>query len=99
MRRAAVFVPRNIAEGAARGSQREFAQFLVMARGSLSERETQIIIAKELNYLTETARIEAIINSIFRLLGGRLNNVRKKSPLDSCVTAHLSPFTTYCLPS
>ena len=99
MRRAAVFVPRNIAEGAARGSQREFAQFLVMARGSLSERETQIIIAKELKYLTETARIEAIINSIFRLLGGRLNNVRKKSPLDSCVTAHLSPFTTYCLPS
>ena len=78
MRRAAVSVPSNIAEGAARGSQRELAQFLVIARGSLSELETQLIIAKELNYLSETAKVEAKIQSIFRLLGGLLNNVKKK---------------------
>jgi four helix bundle protein len=78
MRRAAVSLPSNIAEGAGRGSQREFAQFLVIARGSLSELETQLIIAKELNYLNETAKIEAKIQSIFRLLGGLLNNVKKK---------------------
>ena len=78
MRRTAVTIPSNIAEGAARGSQREFAQFLVIAHGSLSELETQLIIAKELNYLSETAAIEEKMQSIFRLLGGLLNNVRKK---------------------
>ena len=78
MRRAAVSIPSNIAEGAARSSQRELAQFLVIARGSLSELETQLIIAKELNYLRETAKIEARIQSIFRLLGGLLSSVKKK---------------------
>jgi four helix bundle protein len=78
MRRAAVSIPSNIAEGAGRGSQREMAQFLVIARGSLSELETQLVIAKELDYVSETAEIEAKLRSIFRLLGGLLNNVKKK---------------------
>jgi four helix bundle protein len=78
MRRAAVSISSNIAGGAARGSQREMAQFPVIARGSLSELETQLIIAKELNYLSETAGIEPRIQSIFRLLGGLLNTVKRK---------------------
>ena len=78
MRRSAVSIPSNIAEGAARGSQREFAQFLVIARGSLGELETQLIIAKELNYLSDIAVIENRMKSIFQLLGGLLNKVRKK---------------------
>ncbi|MGH8731231.1 MAG: four helix bundle protein, partial [Burkholderiales bacterium] len=46
MRRAAVSVPSNITEGTARGGTREFVQFLTMAPGSLSELETQVLIAR-----------------------------------------------------
>ncbi len=81
MRRAVVSVPSNIAEGAARESAKEFLQFLVMARGSLSERETQLLIAKDLGYLgEETARALAErLDSVFSLLGGLLRSLRAKS--------------------
>jgi four helix bundle protein len=50
MRRAAASIPSNLAEGAARAGAKEFAQFLNIAKGSLSEVETQILIAKDLGY-------------------------------------------------
>ncbi|HET7205565.1 MAG TPA: four helix bundle protein [Terriglobales bacterium] len=75
LRRAAVSVPSNIAEGQARYSSREFHHFLSQARGSLVEIETQIMIAAELGYLNkdtcqnvlnDTAGLGRILN---RLIG------------------------------
>lgn len=51
VRRAAVSVASNVAEGAARRSTGEFIQFLGMARGSLAEAETQLLLAQRLSYL------------------------------------------------
>ena len=53
LQRAAVSIPSNIAEGQARNSNKEFGHFLGISRGSLAELETQIILAKRLDYLTE----------------------------------------------
>ena len=53
MRRAAISIPSNIAEGYGRKSIKEYAQFLIIAYGSALELETQIEIAKKLGYLTE----------------------------------------------
>jgi four helix bundle protein len=55
MRRAAVSIPSNIAEGAARSSRKEFINFLHIAQGSASELETQIIISSELGFLGKEA--------------------------------------------
>ena len=51
--RAAVSIPSNIAEGQARYSQKDFANFLGHARGSLAELETQLMIARHLGYISE----------------------------------------------
>src|SRR5690625_384965 len=53
LQRAVVSVPSNIAEGQARQHKKEFIQFLAIARGSLAEVETQLILANRLNYLSK----------------------------------------------
>ena len=78
MKRSAISVPSNIAEGAARNSGREFIQFLYIARGSLSELETQILIARNLGYLSDASQVMKQIEKVFALLGGLINNVRRK---------------------
>lgn len=77
MRRAAISVPSNIAEGAGRASKKGFLQFLSIARGSLNELDTQLLIAKDLGYLTETETIDALIDRVLALIGGLINAERR----------------------
>jgi four helix bundle protein len=75
LRRAAVSVPSNIAEGKGRSSERELIQFLHYSRGSLFELETQIAIARRLGYvdatqaqalLHQTVRVGQLLNGLIR---------------------------------
>ena len=77
MRRAAISIPSNIAEGAARNGEREFVHFLGIARGSLSELDTQLIIARNLGYLADLTPYEKNMDEIFALLGGLINSLRE----------------------
>ncbi len=85
MRRAAVSIPSNIAEGKGRFSPREMSQFLVNARGSLLELETQIEIARALEYIDkgEAEALERRSSEVGRLLNGMLNYFRQRSNIRS----------------
>ena len=74
IRRAAVSIPSNIAEGQGRLSKGEFRVFLGNARGSLSELETQIIIAKNLEFISESEATGLLeqASEVGRILGLKL---------------------------
>jgi len=78
IRRCVISVPSNIAEGAGRKSNKEYIQFLNIARGSLAELDTQIILTKELFNINIT-KIENSIETVGKLLNGLINYLNNKN--------------------
>ncbi|SPF36912.1 S23 ribosomal protein [Candidatus Sulfotelmatobacter kueseliae] len=80
MRRAAVSVPSNIAEGKAHYSNRDFVRFLRHARGSLAEIETQVLIAQQRQYLpaTTTTKLTQQLDELGRILSGLINSLKER---------------------
>ena len=84
IRRAAVSVPSNIAEGYGRGSRKDYMRFLQMGRGSLYELETQLLPASDLGYVDQ-ARMEPVLAEVgecSRLLHGLLRSLRANETTD-----------------
>uniref|UniRef100_UPI00403F312F four helix bundle protein n=1 Tax=Bernardetia sp. ABR2-2B TaxID=3127472 RepID=UPI00403F312F len=81
MQRAAVSIPSNIAEGNQRNSIPQYLQFVSIARGSLGELETQIILSYKLDYLDKDTQDELLlkIGKIGRLTGGLMKSLKTKS--------------------
>lgn len=80
MRRAAVSIPSNIAEGQGRSTTRDFLHFLSVAQGSLMELETQVTIAERLGYL-DPAREKKLLDAtaeVSRMLSGLRSSLNKK---------------------
>jgi four helix bundle protein len=81
MRRAAVSIPSNIAEGAGRNNDKELVRFCYIAQGSLAELETQLIISEELGYFKSDNNIFNQLSTVRKILSGYityLNNKLKK---------------------
>ena len=80
IRRAAVSIPSNIAEGAARHSKKEFVQFLHISKGSLSELDTQLELAKRLEYLSQPdwKDVNESLERVDKMLSGLIRHLRAK---------------------
>ena len=78
LRRAAVSVPANIAEGAARNGSKEFLHFLGIASGSLSELDTLVDLARQLGYAENTEELNAKIDDVAGLVMGLASSIRRK---------------------
>ncbi|MFC1712086.1 four helix bundle protein [Candidatus Poribacteria bacterium] len=78
MRRAAVSVPSNIAEGAARNSRKEFIRFLYISLGSLAELETQLLLSKELGFCKSDG-IDEDIEKIRKMLFGLIKHQERQN--------------------
>ena len=87
LRRSAVSIPSNIAEGAARHSRKEFIQFLHIASGSIAELETQLLLASRIGFRpTDTILTQA--EGVRKMLLGLIRSLKKKP-----ITHHSSPIS------
>jgi four helix bundle protein len=93
LRRAVISIPSNIAEGSGRNHSKEFLQFLFVARGSLREVETQLLISQRLGYLSGDT-LHSLGNQseeLSRIISGLINSLQRK--MLSPATNH-SPLAT-----
>lgn len=79
IRRSAVSIPSNIAEGCARQNDKETIQFLYISIGSIAELETQLLISKELGYIVEIESILAKLNDTKGVILGLVKYLKSKS--------------------
>jgi four helix bundle protein len=81
IQRAAISIPANIAEGAARKSRKEYVQFLYVARGSISELDTHFEIARRLGYLDADShfRLQERLEECSRMANALISSLRVPS--------------------
>lgn len=87
LRRAAVSIPSNIAEGNGRSSRKEYLRFLLISRGSTFEVETQLLICVKVEYLVEEeieramtlcSEVKKMLNGLIRNLSAPIENTKEK---------------------
>jgi four helix bundle protein len=98
MRRAAVSVPSNIAEGAARRTQPE-SRFCVIARGSLSELDTQLNIASRLGFAQPSPELQRLLNRTFARLNALIRSLEATRTLRDEAALYESPITNHESPT
>jgi four helix bundle protein len=78
LRRAAVSIPSNIAEGKGRATSKDFCHFLVQARGSVFEAETQLELSRDLGFISESewATAQASCDELGKVLYGLINSLK-----------------------
>jgi len=81
MRRCAISIPSNIAEGKQRGTKKDYRHFLIMAFGSGAELETQLEISRRLNFSKEEECIPifALLNEIVRMLNKLISTLKENN--------------------
>lgn len=89
IRRSAVSVPSNIAEGYSRGMTRDYVRFLRTAKGSLCELETQILLAKALGFIAQAAGTPLLdrIRGVSRILAALVASLERKAELPEVTRA------------
>lgn len=75
MRRSAVSIASNLAEGAGRSTKRDFSHFVTVARGSLNELQTQYLLAQELGFCAVDEEIGSLIERLYGLINGLRNSL------------------------
>ncbi len=78
IKRSAISIPSNIAEGHARGTTREFIRFLFIASGSAAELETQLMLVKELKWAAGIDQLLSEVSSIRMMLSKLISSLRRK---------------------